>query len=399
MAEDSNTLHDNAIGWFFILLVLIACLWVLWTVYQTEIRDMIRWIRYGEMWLMSHFIPEDYTIMFRGKSLNWHDGFKMAGQWKAPELQALHLSLISTLAMQPLRWVFMVLIALASAWVFAKGPRTHNRKTLGLEGLIKYQAQNFPVITPFIEFNPSKQPPRPPGTPVPAELPSFAEALGPEEWLAYYSIPVPDGAVDRKAAEKAFRKQLISRWRGVKGLKPYQQVLLAAFCLKASRKRNDADAMLGRLAVCWSHEKGLRLSQERGLLKEARKILNNKDLSAGTIKQCNRHAYVTTALMRALQYAREEGGVLAPAQFVWLRAYERTLWYPLNNLGRQSHHTEALGAIAHFKAERLTKRPIPAPKLDKAVDSIVEYMQSINARPIPELDYSQSKKKAIKKAV
>ena len=47
----------------------------------------------------------------------------------------------------------------------------------GIEGLIHRQKQNFPVIAPFAEFDPSTQPPRPPGSPVPAELPAFAEAL------------------------------------------------------------------------------------------------------------------------------------------------------------------------------------------------------------------------------
>ncbi len=60
---------------------------------------------------------------------------------------------------------------------------------------------------------------------------------------------------------------------------------------------------------------------------------------------------------------------------------------------------EALGAMSHFKAEKMTQRPIPVPKVDHAVDTIQEYMSSIKARPIPQLDYSKSKKRGIKKAV
>ena len=102
--------------------------------------------------------------------------------------------------------------------------------------------------------------------------------------------------------------------------------------------------------------------------------------------------------MRALAFARSEGGVLAPAQFVWLRAHDRGLWYPLNNMGRQSFHMEAMGAMAHFKAERMTQRPIPVAKMGDAVKTIKEYMGSQRARPIPQLDYSGSKKKGIKAA-
>lgn len=194
-------------------------------------------------------------------------------------------------------------------------------------------------------------------------------------------------------------EQLGPRWGGWERLAPYKQILLAAFCLKASRKRNESDAMLGRIARCWDSKKGLMLKRDRTLHKDALKILRNKKLSLEVLTNANRHAYETTALLRALLTAREEGGVLAPAQFVWLRGYDRTLWYPLNNLGRQSFHMEALGALGHFKMERMTDRPIPVPKVSGAVQTLREYMASRNARPIPQLDYSGSKKKAVKKAL
>ena len=53
---------------------------------------------------------------------------------------------------------------------------------------------------------------------------------------------------------------------------------------------------------------------------------------------------------------------------------------------------EALGAMCHFKAERLTRRPIPRPKVQDAVKSITEYMRSPRARPVPPLDYGKSKR-------
>lgn len=398
--NDPDSLHDNAIAYFFIGLVLLGIIWLIWYFRDAEIRDAVRWIRYSEMWLLNFIMPAGQEISFNGQTLEWQEGFRTTAEWDKEQLTNGHLSLFSTLTMPFMRYGFAALCGVTALIAYSKGPRTHNRKNLGLEGLLQYQAQNFPTITPFIRFNPSKQPPRPPGTPVPAELPLFAEALGPEEWIAFHSIPLPDGKLDRKAAQRAFQKQLIGRWKGPKGLKPYQQILLAAFCLKASRKRKEGDAMLGRLATCWDYERGMQLKKDKSLLGEARKILRTKKLAEKTLAQANHHAFITTALLRALQYAREEGGVLAPAQFVWLRGHDRTLWYPLNNLGRQSFHMEALGAMSHFKAERLTRRPIPTPKVDNAVDTISEYMNSMDARPVPALDYKNSgKKKAIKKAV
>lgn len=410
------------------MVVIAVLVYLFWYFKAEEVRNVIRWIRFSEAWVLQWFIMlgelvglSDGTFTFRGQSLSFSDVFNGNPDRVAKEVGARgnpnssnyygiknynknvltidHLALFSALTMGIMKPFFILLTACGALWCLLMGPHTQYRTRLGLDGLIARQAPNFPVISPFVDFNPSTQPPRPPGAPVPVELPDFAEALGPEEWLAFNQIPAPDGTLDEEAAAKHFKKQLIGRWKGVKALKPYQQVLLACFALKASRERDASDEMLSRIAVCWSAKDGLKLSKDRKLLSDARKIIRNKDLASGTIAACNRHAFVTTALLGALNYARSEGGVLAPAQFVWLRAHDRTLWYPLNNMGRHSFHMEALGAMSHYKAERLTNRPIPAPKVEGAVQMIIEYMKSNLARPIPTLDYSQSKTRGVKKAV
>lgn len=415
--KEDGTLYEGGIGWALMLVILIVLVWIFWHFFQAEIRDMIRWIRYAEMWVISWVLPSDYEFILHGKrypffehleGYNYEETTKKGVQlfhfpgvaeFYKSELGQNHLEQFAAMAMRPLRIPFVLLLAAGAFWCMLKGPGTQYRRTLGLEGLIRAQSKIFPVTIPFVDFNPSKQPPRPPGSPVPAELPTFAEALGPEEWLAYNSINVPDGQIDKKDAARAFTEQLSTPWRGSKNLAPYKQILLAAFCLKASRKRTEADDILGRLTKCWSYKGGLKLSKDSRLLSDARKVLRDKSLSGKMLSQANRHAYETTALLRSLQFAREEGGVMASSQFVWLRAHDRALWYPLNNMGRQSFHMEALGAMSHFKAEKLTRRPIPIPKVEHAVQTIQDYMSSIMARPIPQLDYSRSKKRGVKKAV
>jgi len=303
--------------------------------------------------------------------------------------------MIGTVALTPYI-IFIVLIALMfGTWALFRGPGSEHRTTFDLNGLIKKQSNIFSIIKPFVDFNPSDLPTRAPGADVPAELPPFSEALSPEEWVVYNEIPVIENKIDEEAAGKAFTAQLGGRWKGYKNLSPYKQVMLAAFCLKASRKRVDSDVIMGRLAECWSYKKGLKIPSS--LLREARSVLANQKISATVLKKCNEHAWETTALMRALVTAREEGGVLAPAQFVWLRAHERALWYPLNNLGRQSLHMEAIGAMAHFKFEKMSRRPVPRPKIEDAVKSLKDYVESSKMRVLPQLDYSNSKKRGLKK--
>lgn len=391
------------------LVIIAVVIWVFWHFFDTEIREMIRWIRFSQMWVLSFFIdgnelvlnPDGRPIVLPGTrtKIDFDLGYRVAKDINKEELSYSFLSIFNSMTMVPLKMPIVFILVAGGFWCMFLGPDTQNRRKMSIENLIETQSHIFPVITPFVKFNPSMQPPRPPGSPVPAELPLFAEALGPEEWLAYNSVNPKDGVLADEDLEGPLIAQLGKPWRGVKQLSPHAQILMAAFCLKAARKRVEAEDMLGRLARCWSVKSGLTLSKDGKLLKQAQRILADKKVAGATLAQANRHGYETTALLRALQFAREEGGVLAPATFVWLRAHDRNLWYPLNNLGRQSHHMEALGAMSHFKAEKLTQRPIPVPKVEHAIETIREYMSSIKARPIPALDYSQSKKRGVKKAV
>lgn len=400
--QSSDTLHDGAIGWAIMLVIFAVLIWIFWYFFQEEVRQMVVWIRYAELSVISWFLGDDYTVFWKNKDQSFIKNLENVDKildLPKEKLRYTHLSFFNAMAMQPWKMPICTLLFAAAGWCMFFGPRTQYRRRYNLEGLIERQANVFHVISPFVKFNPTTQPNRPPGSPVPAELPLFAEALGPEEWLAYNRISIPDGKIDLDETEEAFIQQLGPRWKGPNAMEDYKQVLLAAFCMKAARKRAEADEMLGRLAKCWSFKNGLELRRDRKLFKLATSILKDKDLSGKTLAQVNQHAFETTALMKGLSFARTEGGVLAPAQFLWLRAHDRTLWYPLNNMGRQSFHMESMGAMAHYKAERLTQRPIPVPKVGDAVKTIVEYMASDRARPIPALDYSKSKKKGVKKAV
>ncbi len=390
MSEGSEG-SDKALGWFIIICILLILFYIFWNYYEFRVKDAVRWVRYLEMWLPSLWTTQDYTVDVNGVPMNYHGIYDQVANIAQQNLTDHNMYIISSVAMAPFRLVFALVLAVFGFWSLFWGPGTQYRRKMGIDGLIKAQAPNFPVIFPFVKFNPSDQPVRPPGSPVPAELPLFSEALGPEEWIAFNSVPIPDGKLDRDVATNVFVKQLGPPWRGVMKLPPHRQVLLAAFCLKAARKRADADDMLGKLAQCWDFKNGLKL--DAALVRKARKILRNKDISGKTLSKCNQHAFQNTVMLRALQTAREEGGVLSPSQFLWLRGYDRSLWYPLNNLGRQACHMEALGALSHYRAEKRTSRPIPRPKVSDAVQSISNYMASSIARPVPALDYSTAKKK------
>lgn len=404
---------------FFMFLFLLAIFWgsgwIAWKFFRPQITTAVVTIRHAEMAFADLWMDDDDIIIVplpaktndeKGLKARLGDNERVDktqarfGTWRdfaekadIRNVQERHLSVLTYVALNPLRWLFVGIMGGLFVWVMFTGPTSRFRRIMGIEQLLADQAKMFKVIRPFIKFNPNKLPHRPPGAPVPSVLPLFAEALGPEEWIAFNEIPLPDGKLDRNAAADAFAKQLGPRWKGAMDLAPELQVILAAFCLKASRKRTEADDMLGRLSACWDHVGGIKLSRDRGLLGQARKILRDKKLSEKTLGNANRHAYLCTAMMRALNTAREEGGVLAPAQFVWLRAHNRALWYPLNNMGRQAFHMEAVGCASHYRAEKQVNRPIPRPRVMDAVMGVEDHLANpIMARPIPPVDYGSGRK-------
>lgn len=393
MAEKKGGEDDGFLMFVLIAVFIAIVCWVIWYLFKFQLIQFVLYVRYAELSLLSLVFGGDHQMDVP------NIGKMTFGEWKEYAINAdprdvtlAHMGASTWISMIMFRWVFCAFLVLMMLWAVFKGPTSMYRRSLGLQGLIHEQSKVFKGITPFVNFNPRDLEFRAPGSPVPAELPLFSEPLGPEEWVAFNKIPLPDGKLDFTVTEKAFAKQLGPRWKGALKQPDYIQILIAAFCLKAARKRSQADEMLGRLAACWDHQKGLRLSSDRSLKKEAKKVLKNKKLSESFLKKLNKHAFRTTAILKALETARSEGGVLAPAQFVWLRGHDRALWYPLNNLGRQAFHMEAIGAMCHYRAEKQVDRPIPRPKVQNAVKSIDGYLNDpMLARPIPQLDYSMVK--------
>lgn len=392
MAQQSQDSGMAVVFLTFFIVTLVG--YVLWEAMGDQIMWLIKEWRILQMQLIVLIMGTNYTYFdaLTNQNIPYQDTIEWMKTLEMGSLAGDQQALFARMSMDFYKWPIMLILACFFIWSIFRGPGTRFKRNLNLEGLMFEQAKSFPVIKPFIKFNPLKQNARVPGTPVPAELPPFAEALSPEEWIAFNRIPMPDGKLDVTIAKHAFVNQLDRRWGGISSLKEHERALFAAFALKSVRKRKEAEALLNDVASSWTIEKGLRLSSKTK--REINSILKNAKISKTVYMHANQHAYVKTALVRALQFARQEGGVLASAQFVWLRAHDRGLWYPLNNLGRKSFHAEAMGVMSHFVAEKGMGRAIPVPQIDTAITSIESYLKNNQPIVIPKLDYKESKQRS-----
>lgn len=278
------------------------------------------------------------------------------------------------------QWPMVACFIALILYIMYLSPHMKFRTTHTLESFIKAQSKMWPVIMPIVHFNPTKSS-RVPGTAVPDKLPLFAEALSPEEWIAWHRIPVTNGVPDREAARRAFLLQLGPRWKGTGGLPTYMLALFAAFALKGVQRRDECEALLGKLALSWTPGPGFKLTAE--IMSEVKRIIRDPEIGGKALEIADQHAYRITAILGVLKWARWQGGVLAPAQFVWLRAVDRTLWYALNNLGRRTFHIEGAGSIAHFMAEQSAKKPLPIARIDTAVVTLNMFLSNPERPPLP----------------
>ncbi len=396
--------HDEDPAWhlLFLIAILAVLVWLVWRFFGNEMMQFVRYVRLAEMYIISLFDSDARAclkwlrIAPVGNNVPTTNVYAAAiecygaeGLRRLPPAEALKyynvspssLSYVTTITKQYIRWIAVLICGGLGIYMMYFSPRNKFRTRHTLESLIKIQSKMWPVITPIVKFNPSKHSARAPGETITDKLPLFAEALSPEEWISYHRIPVVNGIPEREMVRRALLLQLGPRWSGIKNLPPYVLALFAAFALMGVQKRNESEELLGKLALCWTPESGFRITHE--VAAEVKKIANDPNIGGEALKVANRYAYRTTAMLGVLRWARAMGGVLAPAYFLWLRGVDRALWYPLNNLGRRSFHTEGAGALAHYMAEEAAGKPLPIPRIDTAIVTINQYLAGRNVQIPP----------------
>jgi intracellular multiplication protein IcmP len=267
-----------------------------------------------------------------------------------------------------------------AALCFRRAAAARFTRALDLEGLMAEQAKGFRSTAAFVGRRLGLSAIRK-GEPRPGDA-----ALNMVEWVAAWASG-KNGAFDALMARKELARQLGEVWRGIDQARPHVRCMLAVMALHHAHKRSEAIALLGDLAESLPKRKhDGRAGPEKALSFPADVValadghLSDKSVITPVLEVMGRHFFTTTGLMSVLCEARLRGGVLAPAQFAFLKLVDRRLWYALHSLGFEidgprahphpSQRIEAIGARDHWAAERLVGRPAPAPSVDRAIKMI-----------------------------
>ncbi|OGT48790.1 MAG: hypothetical protein A3E82_08240 [Gammaproteobacteria bacterium RIFCSPHIGHO2_12_FULL_38_11] len=172
----------------------------------------------------------------------------------------------------------------------------------------------------------------------------------------------------QKPAYRLFALQLGPMWKGLKTL-PIHIKAIALICLaRATGQRPLAKTFLSQIAASAASGK----LDFTGVSEQLQQFHNHRIIQWLQL----RHAYVATVMATLLEIARSDG-VLASAEFLWLKPVDRRMWFMLNNVGRRTAFVEVGGAFAHWKAEQKIGRALKTPMVKSAVDALDETLQNV----------------------
>ena len=271
-----------------------------------------------------------------------------------------------------------VVLGLAGLCFFRAGNARFTR-TFDLEKLMAEQAKTSRGIAAFVGRRLTLSSVRG-GDPRPAD-----PALHVSEWIARYAER--DGRFDEARARRELVRQLGGVWKGRGAASPTVRCMLAVFALHGAGRREEATGLLGLLSEGLPVGKadggagpGEPLAFDPKTLALADRVLAETKVSIWALDIMDAHHFTTPGLMSVLNAARLKSGVLAPAQFAFLKLVDRRLWYALHALGFEqdgliahphpSQRIEAIGASAHWAAERAVGAPVPTPEFDAAIAAI-----------------------------
>lgn len=170
----------------------------------------------------------------------------------------------------------------------------------------------------------------------------------------------------REKANKVFVYQMGPLWQSVAKLPIHTKALFAVFAARAEHDNEAAYRMLRQFSAYYKDGR----TNYNGVDELLSKYQNSK-----AVQRCiQKHAYVLTVMASMLELARVDG-VLASADFLWLKLVDRRLWYMLNNVGRQTAFTEIAGPFAHWRTEKEMSRALKVPVIHMATEALHEAIE------------------------
>lgn len=285
------------------------------------------------------------------------------------------MQVVSTTIGDFMRYPIVVILGILAVLLYFNDISTRFRRTYTMKSLAEAEQANWPQIKPILKLDLVSQD---------IDSGPWAMAMTPMQFAKKYKLlqeePIilsdqtlrrrarPSVSVIRNKAKQVFTLQLGRYWEGTNALNDHTKALFAIFAARINRDRDETAKLVKQIAI----------SVESGTLNFSgtEELLNKHKDSKGVLEVTQKHAFLLTVMASMIEAARTDG-VIATADFLWLKPLDRSLWYMLNSVGRQTPYVEIAGPFAHWLAEKDFGRKIMVPMVDEAVTALELAMQEI----------------------
>ncbi|MGJ3493702.1 intracellular multiplication protein IcmP [Piscirickettsia salmonis] len=197
---------------------------------------------------------------------------------------------------------------------------------------------------------------------------SWKMALTPLEFMKANNLLDDNKKVNEGLAKEIFINQLGKAWINKDELTEIEKATFGILAAFSCYKRQEAEKAANEISMS-SQNKSLNLTLALGLF--------SKFSTADSVeKVIASHQYVYTVFSSLLEEARQSG-IVSTALFLWLKSQDRSLWYCLNNVGRQAVFIEGAAIRSHWLAEKALGNPIEVPMIDKAISGLNDVFKTV----------------------
>jgi len=347
---------DNSLAPFWIIVGLFALFWILWYFTHTQVSFFILKVRLYEAYLISLFNSNVDPLIGVIKDASPAD------------MKLNDLANISGQIGAYLRYPCVIILVILAITIYFSNPLLKFKKTYSIQSLVDAEKDSWPQIMPVANLDLVN---------TDIDEGPWAMALTPMQFAKKYHLLQEERVVAtdpnllqlakitaslrKDEAYRIFSLQVGRYWTSIDHLNPYTKALFAIFAARANRDRDGANKLLLQISSSTASNK-LDFAGTDEL------IAKHKDNKA-VVKIMQNHAFILTVMASMLVLSRTDG-VLATADFLWLKPIDRTLWYMLNSVGRQTPFVEVAGPFAHWLAEKTMQRKLKVPLVEEAVNAL-----------------------------
>ena len=278
---------------------------------------------------------------------------------------------VSTFVGELYRWPITVFLLWSVYMMYGNNIKIRYKKHYDMKKLARQEHVEWPQINPVLDIDL-----------VAEDLESGPWAMGmapimfckKNNLLEVSVVPAIPGTLSKgpkfkanlnmERAEQVFIHQVGRMWQGPEKIPVHRRALLAAFIARGMRDSKTAQNLIIQINRSASSDASKELDFT-GVDELWKKHYSSKPVQ-NIVKA---HAYEFTLFMGLFLFARQDG-VFPTSDFLWLKPRDRSFWYVLNNVGRQTPGCEAAGVHSHFLAEKALGRSLSVPMVGEAVKAL-----------------------------